>query len=100
MIDLLEKCQYDIEDSIYGKGFGKATETMLFILRKYPTANVAPIADTVKKMQERFSLLLKKEYEENTPDGASFFFKNGSLMMWSIADRVFAQIAKEMLEGE
>lgn len=55
-------------------------------------------ADTVRKMQERFSILLKKEYEENTPEGSSFYFKNGSLMMWSIAGRVFDQIAKEMLE--
>lgn len=50
LIDSLEKCQYDIEDSIYGKGFGKATETMLGILRAYPTANVAPIADTVREI--------------------------------------------------
>ena len=45
LIESLEKCQFDIEDSIYGKGFGKATETMLFILRKYPIANVVEIPE-------------------------------------------------------
>ena len=54
--------------------------------------------DTVKKMQERFSSLLEKEYKQYTPDGADHYFKNGSHMMWSIADRVFNQIAKEILE--
>jgi hypothetical protein len=57
-------------------------------------------ADTVKKMQERFSNLLEKEYKQYTPDGADHYFKNGSHMMWSIADRVFNQIAKEILEDK
>lgn len=55
-------------------------------------------AETVRKMAEKFSSILEKEYRENTPEGADYYFKNGALMMWSIADRVFAQIAKEMLE--
>ena len=55
-------------------------------------------ADTVREMKERFSSLLEKEYKEYTPEGADQYFKNGSYMMWSIADRVFHQIAKEMLE--
>ena len=55
-------------------------------------------ADTVRKMAEKFSSLLEKEYKENTPEGADHYFKNGALMMWSIADRVFDQIAKELLE--
>ena len=70
-----------------------------YYVNNAPTANVAPIADTVKKMQESFSNLLEKEYKQYTPDGADHYFKNGSHMMWSIADRVFNQIAKEMLEG-
>lgn len=45
LINSLEKCQFDIEDSIYGKGFGRATETMLGILRAYPTANVVEIPE-------------------------------------------------------
>ena len=56
-------------------------------------------AEAYREMQERFSSLLEKEYKENTPEGADFYFKNGSHMMWSVADRVFDQIAKEMLEG-
>ena len=71
-------------------------ENLKAVLDERSESNIE--ADTVRKMQERFSILLKKEYEENTPEGASFYFKNGALMMWSIADRVFAQIAKEMLE--
>ena len=81
LIDSLEKCQYDIEDSIYGKGFGKATETMLGILRAYPTANVAPIADTVRKMQERI-----KEH-----------CIKGGIYPAFVASTI-DQIAKEMLE--
>ena len=95
MINSLEKCQYDIEDSIYGKGFGKATETMLGILRAYPTANVAPIADTVRKMQER----LKQAICDNTyPD----FNKDGKpINVWKATTGydVIDQIAKEMVEG-
>lgn len=53
---------------------------------------------TVRKMQERFTFLLKKEFDKNTPEDASFYFKNGSIMMWGIGNRVFAQIAKEMLD--
>ena len=41
----LEKVQFDIENSIYSKGFGAATETMLGILRKYPTADVVEIPE-------------------------------------------------------
>ena len=64
------------------------------------TARTQAKADTVRKMQERFTILLKKEFDKNTPEDASFYFKNGSIMMWGIANRVFAQIAKEMLEGK
>ena len=45
LIESLEKCQFDIEDSIYGKGFGKATEIMLGILRAYPIANAVEIPE-------------------------------------------------------
>ena len=55
-------------------------------------------ADTVREMQERFSSLLEEEYRTYTPEGASDFFKNGSYMMWTIAERVLSQIAKEILE--
>lgn len=52
-------------------------------LRAYPTVNVAPIADTVRKMQER----LKKELRSGN-----------AIMDKSIAD-ILDKIAKEMLEG-
>ena len=82
LINSLEKCQFDIEHSIYGKGFGKATETMLGILRKYPRANVAPIADTVRKMQEEINKTLS------------------ALCKGDVSEirRMIDQIAKEMLE--
>lgn len=57
-------------------------------------------ADTVRKMQERFSTLLEKEYKQYTPEGADHYFKNGSYMMWGVAERAMHQIAKEMLEGK
>ncbi len=43
LIESLEKVQFDIENSIYVKGFGGATETMLGILRKYPSVDVVEI---------------------------------------------------------
>lgn len=56
-------------------------------------------ADTVRKMQERFLKLLEKEHRLYTPEDADYMFKNGSIMMWSVAERVFRQIAKEMEEA-
>ena len=70
------------------------------LVEKQPTADVAPIADTVRKMQERFSSLLSEEYRKYTPEGADQYFKNGAYMMRAIADRLIILIAKEMLEGE
>ena len=43
LIESLEKVQFDIENSIYCKGFGGATETILGILRKYPSVDVVEI---------------------------------------------------------
>lgn len=52
----LEKVQFDIENSIYSKGFGAATETMLGILRKYPTADVAEVRHGHNKLFDYPSL--------------------------------------------
>lgn len=76
--------------------------TMAFVqgqINAAPTANVAPIADTVRKMRDRFSSLLSEEYRKYTPEGADQYFKNGAYMMRAIADRLIILIAKEMLEG-
>ena len=87
LINLLEKCQFDIEDSIYGKGFGRATETMLGILRAYPRVNVAPIADTVRKMSE-----MLKDYLDD-------YYHSGEDALLDVPDMIDL-IAKEMLEGK
>ena len=66
----------------------------IYIVHEYdiddaPTANVAPIADTVKKMQERLIYTLCINNEENTE-----FFD------YSYTLETIDQIAKEMLEGK
>lgn len=61
LISQLEKVQFDIEDSIYSKGFGGATETFLGILRKYPTADVVEV--------RRGEWILEKE-----PNGKPYCF--------------------------
>ena len=64
--------------------------TMAFVqgqINAAPTANVAPIADTVRKMQER---LHEKTFELNDANEDIF-------LAVEVAD--IDQIAKEMLEG-
>ena len=58
------------------------------IIMGQPTADVAPIADTVRKMQERFDAHIVEEYQ--TIEGTY-------LIRLDIARD---QIAKEMLEGK
>ena len=64
----------------------------------FHTAKETIIANTVWEMQKRFANLLVREFRDNTPEGADHYFKQGSLMMCSIADRVIAQVAKEIKE--
>jgi hypothetical protein len=71
----------DVENKWLDKGIRIAIKTV----KRCPTANVAPIADTVSKMAERIKLEFYREFDEIIP----------SIM----ADRI-DQIAKEMLEGK
>lgn len=75
------------------------SQMLVYRIRDKHPAVMAVISDIVNKMQERFLSLLEKEYKTYTPEGADHYFKNGSYMMWGIAERVFSQVANELLEG-
>ena len=83
---LRNKLKTDYEMGLYNHG--ALTESFIRFVERQPTANVAPIADTVRKMQER----LKAEsitIQDHTG-------KLGSVVLIGTID----QIAKEMVEGD
>jgi hypothetical protein len=88
---ILKDLQEELElDSLYynddvNKGITEGLNMAIKHIKRFPTADVAPIADTVRKMQELF----------NERVGNRFSYHG-----WYLKETIFTEIAKEILEGK
>ena len=81
--------------------FGElAKHSVVQKINEAPTANVAPIADTVGEMQQRLRFEIINKPSEFLASQATLDFLNGMTHRHHEILDILDQIAKEMLEGE